>query len=134
MQENYDAIIIGAGIAGMMSARTMLAAKATTGERILVIEALDRLGGRLLRLTQDVDRTPNNPIDLGACWICPEQPEVWKLAEEFGLTIVKQEERGLRVHLSSQGGIAKSLKRWPTNLSRTSTNLGRYPTPKNGIP
>lgn len=112
MQEKYDAIIVGAGIAGMMSARTMLVAKATTGEKILVIEALDRLGGRLLKLTPDVDRTPNNPVDVGACWICPEQPEVWKLAEEFGLTIVKQEERGpLRVHLSSQGGITGWIRR-----------------------
>lgn len=99
-KDKYDAIIVGAGIAGLMAARTILEKNATTGDKILFIEALDRLGGRLLKLTQDADRTPNNPVDVGACWICPEQPQVWALAEEFGLTIVKQEDRGLRVHLS----------------------------------
>jgi len=107
----YDVIIVGAGIAGLMAAKKILEKKAVEANKILFVEALDRIGGRLLKLTQDVDRTPNNPVDVGACWICPEQPMVYELAQELGLTIMAQEDRGLRVHLESQGGFGGWIQR-----------------------
>ena len=100
----YDVVIVGAGIAGLVAAQKLLEKKACDASNILFVEALDRLGGRLLKLTQDVDRTPNNPVDVGACWICPEQPQVWQLAKDLGLTVVEQTGGELRVHLKTSGG------------------------------
>ena len=61
------------------------------GQDILIIEPLDRVGGRTYKLTQDCDRIPNHPVDVGGAWICPEQKSIWKLCEEQGMEIVAQE-------------------------------------------
>ena len=57
----YDAIVIGAGVAGLSAARTFAEAGRTN---ILVLEAGDRIGGRV-----HTTETPRGvPIDLGASW------------------------------------------------------------------
>ena len=53
-------LIIGAGIAGLGAARVLIAA----GVEVIVIEARDRIGGRIHTAT-----TLGPPIDLGAAWI-----------------------------------------------------------------
>ena len=58
--EMYDAIVIGAGAAGVGAARTLVEG----GARILVLEARNRLGGRIW-----CDNTTFPvPVDLGAQW------------------------------------------------------------------
>ena len=57
----YDSIIIGAGVAGLSAARTLVDAGKTN---IAILEAGDRVGGRVLTA-----ETPRGvPIDLGASW------------------------------------------------------------------
>ncbi|WP_067198704.1 flavin monoamine oxidase family protein [Microbacterium sp. XT11] len=56
----YDTIVIGAGIAGVSCARML----ADAGQRVLVLEARDRVGGRM-----HTDRSAGFPVDLGASWI-----------------------------------------------------------------
>ena len=58
----FDVIVIGAGIAGL-GAATALAAK---GQRVLILEARDRVGGRIL--TQQFSGWPS-PVELGAEFI-----------------------------------------------------------------
>ena len=57
-----DVLIIGAGVAGLAAAQTLTKA----GRRVRVLEARDRLGGRVLSLT---DPTFPIPLDLGAEFI-----------------------------------------------------------------
>ncbi len=53
-------VIVGAGLAGLGAARTLV----DTGADVVVIEARDRLGGRV-----HTDTSLGVPVDLGASWI-----------------------------------------------------------------
>lgn len=55
-----DTLVIGAGVAGLTAARFL----ADAGQRVLVLEARDRVGGRT-----HTDRSGRHPVDLGASWI-----------------------------------------------------------------
>lgn len=55
-----DTIVVGAGIAGITAARLLHAA----GQRVVVLEARDRVGGRIR-----TDRTAGFCVDRGASWI-----------------------------------------------------------------
>lgn len=58
--EHVDTIIVGAGVAGLSAARLLQDA----GQRVIVLEARDRVGGRV-----HTDRDRGAPTDLGASWI-----------------------------------------------------------------
>lgn len=55
-----DVLVLGAGIAGLAAARTL----ADAGLRVIVLEARDRIGGRMW-----TDHSLGMPLDLGASWI-----------------------------------------------------------------
>ncbi|GAA5199285.1 NAD(P)/FAD-dependent oxidoreductase [Microbacterium jejuense] len=58
--EHFDTIVVGAGVAGLSAARLLVDA----GRRVVVLEARDRIGGRV-----HTDRTGGVATDLGASWI-----------------------------------------------------------------
>ena len=60
IQPAFDAIIIGAGMAGMSAARILV----DSGYNVLVVESRNRTGGRLWS-----DMSLGFPVDLGASWI-----------------------------------------------------------------
>lgn len=71
-------IVIGAGMAGLMAARTLQDA----GYDVTVLEARDRLGGRV-----HTDDSLGSSVDLGAAWIHgPDGNPLTPLAEELGVT------------------------------------------------
>jgi monoamine oxidase len=72
-----DVLIIGAGMAGLVAARTL----AEAGRRVLVLEAQHRIGGRIL--TRHIG---GETLELGAEFIHGHSPELWALIEEAGLT------------------------------------------------
>ena len=81
-----DVVIVGAGISGLIAARTVLAA----GLKPVVLEADDRVGGRIL--TQDA--LPGLPVELGAQWIGDTHHRMFALAAELGVPTYPQYDDG----------------------------------------
>ncbi|MFC4139023.1 MULTISPECIES: FAD-dependent oxidoreductase [unclassified Microbacterium] len=79
--DRYDTIVVGAGMAGTTCARMLQDA----GQRVLVLEARDRIGGRM-----NTDRSAGFPVDLGASWIhgIADSP-LWALAQALGVPTIE---------------------------------------------
>ena len=88
-----DVIIIGAGASGLAAARELHRA----GARVLVLEARDRIGGRIL--TRHVDGCAL-PIELGAEFVHGRPPAIFRMVEQRGLRVMEMADRLL---LSRQG-------------------------------
>lgn len=73
----YNTIIIGGGFAGISAARTLH----KRGKSFVVLEARDRLGGRVhsTKVLDDVT------IELGGQWIGPTQDRMYELVDEFNI-------------------------------------------------
>ncbi|MEM8563378.1 MAG: NAD(P)/FAD-dependent oxidoreductase, partial [Pseudomonadota bacterium] len=75
----YDAIVIGAGFAGLAAARRL---HQMGCGKLLVLEARDRVGGRTKHgVLADMD------IDLGGMWLGPTQTRLAEMADELGVQI-----------------------------------------------
>ncbi|AKK29832.1 FAD-dependent oxidoreductase [Mycobacterium sp. EPa45] len=85
-QVDADVVIVGAGLSGMIAARTVLSAGLTP----VVLEADERVGGRIL--TEEV--MPGLPVELGAQWIGDTHERMFALAAELGVETYPQFEDG----------------------------------------
>lgn len=72
-----DVAVVGAGIAGLIAARDLVAA----GKEVVVLEARDRVGGRVL----NHQLSDGTVVELGGQWIGPTQLRMAKLTAELGL-------------------------------------------------
>jgi monoamine oxidase len=77
--DRVDAVVVGAGLAGLATARDLLAA----GLSVLVLEARGRVGGRLLNHTLRNGAV----VELGGQWVGPTQDRVLALARELGVGV-----------------------------------------------
>jgi monoamine oxidase len=76
MNASFDVVIIGAGIAGLAAGRRL----ASAGLRVAIIEARDRVGGRI-----HTRHVAGIPIELGAEFVHGEPPTLWTLIREAHL-------------------------------------------------
>lgn len=73
----FDTIVIGAGMSGVTAARMI----ADAGRSVVVLEARDRVGGRM-----HTDRSAGFPVDLGASWIHGiDDSPLWELVQALGI-------------------------------------------------
>ena len=79
----YDAIVIGAGAAGLAALRELHRA----GLNVVCIEALGRIGGRIYTV-----HDPQSPdaIELGAEFVHGRSPEIFEIAAEAGLRVAER--------------------------------------------
>jgi monoamine oxidase len=102
-----DAVIVGAGAAGLMAAREL----ARAGKSVLVLEASHRVGGRVLTL---FETRAGVPIELGAEFVHGDAPETTRLLGEARLATVPvagEHYRSDRGELSPQGPVWQRMAR-----------------------
>jgi monoamine oxidase len=73
-----DVVVVGAGVSGLHAAREL----AQSGRSITVLEARDRVGGRLL--------STDAGLDLGASWYWPGEHRVAGLVDELSIDVHQQ--------------------------------------------
>jgi monoamine oxidase len=89
-----DVAIVGAGLAGLVAARRIVAA----GARPLVLEARGRVGGRVL----NEEIGDGKVVEVGGQWIGPSQDRIAALAAELGVETFPTYDSGR--HLIEVGG------------------------------
>ncbi len=85
-ETQFDTVVVGAGFAGLIAARDLAGA----GERVLVLEARDRIGGRTW-----YEERMGLGLELGGTWVHWTQPYVWRELNHYGINTEPSPEFGI---------------------------------------
>ncbi|MDI6100271.1 NAD(P)/FAD-dependent oxidoreductase [Actinoplanes sp. NEAU-A12] len=91
---DFDVVVVGAGVTGLTAATRLHAA----GRTVMVIEARDRVGGRLL--TEDVEGVR---LEVGGQWVSPDQTALLALIDDLGLEMYPRYRAGDSVYIGADG-------------------------------
>ena len=97
MAEAADVLIVGAGLAGLTAASELTSA----GRSVLVLEARDRVGGRVV--SEDIG--DGKIVEMGGQWAGPTQDRLYALATELAVPTFPTYDAGKKVlHFNGRRG------------------------------
>lgn len=103
---SHPIVVVGAGLSGLFASQLL----ARAGASVLLIEARDRIGGRILSAGPD---DVAHRVDLGPSWFWPAiNPRVHALAAELGLGVYRQHHQGARAVETSDGKVHRQHAGW----------------------
>jgi monoamine oxidase len=103
---NTEVLIAGGGLAGLYLANQLEQA----GIDYLLVEARDRLGGRVLSLPARGSDAQADRYDLGPAWFWPSQPRLMRLANELDVSVFPQYSDGNLVFQDAGGTVQRDLQ------------------------
>ncbi|HYZ57923.1 MAG TPA: FAD-dependent oxidoreductase [Streptosporangiaceae bacterium] len=92
LPSKVDVVVVGGGISGLVAARQV----AKAGRSVLLLEARNRVGGRVLNHTL----ANGSVIESGGAFVGPTQDNILALAAELGVATFKEYDQGQNVYLS----------------------------------
>lgn len=92
--KQYDVIVIGAGVTGLTCAYRLTQA----GRSVLVLEARDRVGGRLRTETHG-----DHEFEIGGQWVSPDQDALLSLLSELSLETYPRYRSGASIYVTRSG-------------------------------
>jgi putrescine oxidase len=100
-QSTHDVIVVGAGVTGLTAAYRLTQA----GKDVLVLEARDRIGGRLLneRHGQLGDAALEAEFEVGGQWVSPDQTALLAMIDELGLQMFSRYRTGDSLYVDRRG-------------------------------
>jgi len=104
-----DVVVVGAGMAGLVAARDLRAA----GHDLVLLEARDRVGGRLL----NEDIGDGHVVEVGGQWVGPGQDRLYALARELGVATYSTWTDGDTL-LSQHGELTRYRGTIPRNVNK----------------
>ena len=91
LPRSVDAVVVGGGLSGLMTARRLRAG----GASVLVVEARDRVGGRLL----NHELSDGSVIESGGAFVGPTQNHILALAKELKVKTFKEYVEGNNIYV-----------------------------------
>ncbi|MEA9984856.1 MULTISPECIES: flavin monoamine oxidase family protein [Subtercola] len=89
-----DVVVVGAGVTGLTAATEL----SRSGQRVLVLEARDRVGGRVWTDTVD-----GQLYEIGGQWVSPDQTALLETLDTLGLETYSRYREGESVYIGTDG-------------------------------
>lgn len=93
-----DVVIVGAGAAGLTAAAELVKA----GRDVVVLEARDRVGGRL-----HTDVIDGAMLEVGGQWVSPDQDALIETLDDLGLETYPRFREGVNIYIGPDGEVKK---------------------------